>query len=242
MRILISGQKQFGADVLRAVLAAGHDVAAVSAPPHSGRLATTGEAMPDRLRYAAEAGGVPWIPSEGFRAALVPDGVDLIIAAHSHAFISAAARNRTRLGAIGYHPSLLPIHRGRDAVRWAVHGRDRVTGGSVYWLTNAVDGGPLAAQSHVLIAPDDTPETLWRGKLAPLGVRLILRVLADLGAGRKVAVPQDEAMATWEPSWGRPPVFRPDLPQIGNGCAPPVRVTCDLDLDPNDYHPAVGLE
>lgn len=39
-------------------------------------------------------------------------------------------------------------------------------------------------------------------------------VLADLDRGVLVRVDQDEASATWEPSWDRPPVERPDLIQL----------------------------
>ena len=41
---------------------------------------------------------------ERIDAASVPDGIDLIVCAHAHAFVSERARDRTRLGAIGYHP------------------------------------------------------------------------------------------------------------------------------------------
>lgn len=138
-----------------------------------------------------------------------------MIAAHSHLFVSAAVRNRLRIGAIGYHPSLLPIHRGRDAVKWTIRQRDRVAGGSVYWLTDNIDAGPIAAQEHCVVAPDDTASTLWRDKLFPMGVRLIDRTLDDIAAGRLVMVMQDEASATWEPSLDSPPLFRPELPQLG---------------------------
>lgn len=243
MRILISGQKQFGADVFNLVRQLGHVVVAVAAPAVSGSKTTTGEAMPDRLRFAAESAGVPWIPSENLRAATVPDGTDLIVAAHSHAFIGRATRNRARLGAIGYHPSLLPLHRGRDAVRWVVHMRERVTGGTIYWLTDTMDGGPIAAQAHVMIRPDDTAGSLWRERLAPLGLRLFGRVLRDLAAGRRVAVPQEEDLATWEPSWDRPPVFRPELPALGDGR--PVHGTVavtrdDLDVEMERVLSCVG--
>jgi methionyl-tRNA formyltransferase len=109
----------------------------------------------------------------------------------------------------------LPLHRGRDAVRWAIHAGDKVTGGSIYWLTDNVDCGPLAAQVHVLIRPDDTPEELWRRDLFPLGVRLFERVLADLSAGRIVRIRQRPDCATWEPSFTRPPIYRPDLLMLG---------------------------
>ena len=35
------------------------------------------------------------------------------------------------------------------------------------------------------------------------------RVLDDIEAGRIVKEPQDETLATWEPSWERPPMERP---------------------------------
>ncbi|HLJ27736.1 MAG TPA: formyltransferase family protein [Candidatus Angelobacter sp.] len=217
MRILVSGQKQFGAAVFKLCRAEGHEVVAVASPPLSSSYATTGEQLPDRLRFAAEMARVPWISSELLRADSVPKGTDLIIAAHSHAFLGRKTRSRTALGAIGYHPSLLPLHRGRDAVRWALHMKERITGGTAFWLTDTLDGGPIAAQAHAFVRPGDTPATLWREVLFPLGLRLIKRVLADLSAGRKVAVPQDDKLATWEPSWDRPPIFRPELPELGKG-------------------------
>ena len=85
------------------------------------------------------------------------------------------------------------------------------------WLDRNVDGGPIAAQEPILVRPGETVDSLWRELLAPLGVKLLRRVVADLAAGQIVAVPQDEACATWEPSWSRPPIFRPELPQLGGG-------------------------
>lgn len=65
------------------------------------------------------------------------------------------------------------------------------------------------------VHPGTTPERLWRNQLFPLGVELFRKVLWDLSAGRIVAVPQDEEMASWEPSWSRAPLRRPDLLLLG---------------------------
>jgi methionyl-tRNA formyltransferase len=209
MNLFICGQKQFGADVLRAV-SAKHNVLGVSSPPFSSHAATDGSPLLDRLRAEAERLGILWQPQ--LRADSLPPDVDLIIAAHSHDFIGRKTREKARFGAIGYHPSLLPLHRGRDAIRWTIHDRDRVTGGSVYWLT---DGGPIAAQEHVFVRPGESAEDLWREQLAPLGVRLVIKALGHIDQGIAVRVPQDEAIATWEPSFERPPLYRPELPQLG---------------------------
>lgn len=114
------------------LLAKGHDVASVAAPAG------------DRLQAAAVEAGVPvGDPGRVLAPSWVPPGTELIVAAHSHSFISREARRRARFGAIGYHPSLLPRHRGRDAVRWTIHMRDQVAGGTVYWMNDR--GGDSAA-------------------------------------------------------------------------------------------------
>ncbi len=200
MKLILAGQKSFGAAVLAMALEERHEVLQVSAPAG------------DRLADAAWAAGIEHRTE--ISAATVADGADLIVCAHAHVFVSERARERTRLGGIGYHPSLLPRHRGRDAVRWTIHMGDEVSGGTVYWLSNRVDAGPMAAQDWVWVRPDDDASSLWRRELFPLGVRLLRETLRDLAAGVIVKEPQDEANATWEPSWERPPIGRPDLPRL----------------------------
>lgn len=204
MRIYLCGQRSFGRAVLAILLERGHQLAGVSAPPAHGDRedALWGLATDERL---------PRLPAGALNASTMPPDVDLIVCAHSHDFVGRGTRLRARHGALGYHPSLLPLHRGRDAVRWAVKMGDRVTGGSVYWLSDTVDGGPIAAQEFVFVRPGETAPELWRRALHPLGVALLARVVDDVSAGRAARVPQDEALATWEPSMGRPPLRRPDL-------------------------------
>ena len=212
MRVFISGQKQFGAAVFKLCQQLGLIIAGVSAPPFAG----DGKRL-DRLRAAAGDTGVLWMAAGALTADTLPPGIDLIICAHSHDFVGQRTRLKARLGAIGYHPSLLPLHRGRDAVRWAIKMGDRVTGGSIYWLTDNIDAGPVAAQGWCFIRPGDTPEELWRRDLFPLGLALMEKCLRDLLRGVIVAVPQDEKLASWEPSFDRAPLHRPDLLLIGNG-------------------------
>jgi methionyl-tRNA formyltransferase len=218
VKVFLCGTRYFGQSVFEAAAAAGHEVIGVSAP------------VGDRLHKAAVRAGVPHVIAAGtLNADTMPEGADLIVAAHSHDFIGAATLRKTVLGGIGYHPSLLPLHRGRDAIRWAIRMGDRVTGGSVYWLSKNVDGGPIAAQDWCFLPPGTDPGELWREVLQPMGLRLILRTLEDLSRGVVVAVPQDERLATWEPSLDQPPIFRPDLPRIG---APPGFTYVTSAVDP----------
>ena len=211
MKIYLCGQKAFGAAVFKMCVEEGHLVLGVSAPLASER----DPSRPDRLRFIGEQFAVPLLPAGMLSADNLPNGVDVILAAHSHDFIGRKTRLKTRLGAIGYHPSLLPRHRGRDAVRWTIKMGDAVAGGSIYWLSDNVDAGDIAAQDWCWVAPGTTPDQLWRDQLFDLGVELFRSVLRDLAAGTVVAVPQDEALATWEPSWSRAPLRRPDLLMLG---------------------------
>lgn len=194
MRVVLTGQKWLAVQVLEQCLARGIDVVQVVAPdPASGK--------PDSLERAADALGIPVVRA-GRRIEVdqVP-ACDVILAAHAHAFIGAHARGKARLGALGYHPSLLPRHRGRDAIRWAVHMREPVTGGTLYWMDDGADTGPIVAQDWCHIRPGDSAVELWRRELAPMGVRLFAEALARLDDGDPCpGQPQDEALATWEPA------------------------------------------
>jgi methionyl-tRNA formyltransferase len=210
LNIYLSGQKAFGAATYELLKRLGHTIVGVSSP-----LFASDNKSHDRLRAAALADGISVLCAGQLRAETLPANVDLIVAAHSHDFIGKRTRLKSKLGAIGYHPSLLPLYRGRDAIRWQIKLRERVCGGTVFWLNDNIDGGDIAAQQHAFISPNDNGATLWRETLFPLGIRLFERTLIDIERGVIVAIPQDEALATWFPSIDRAPLFKPDLPQLG---------------------------
>jgi methionyl-tRNA formyltransferase len=219
MNIFLAGQSLFGAATFELIRRRGHTLVGVSSP----RFSKKDKTRTDRLTFLAREAGVPWMEAGTLTQRNLPEGVDLIVTAHSHDFIGRGTRNRARVGAIGYHPSLLPRHRGRDAVRWAIRFGEPVTGGSIYWLNDTVDGGDIAAQQHVFIRPDDTAEELWRRELFPLGLKLFAQTLNDLENKRLVRIPQDPELATWEPAIeGIPPLRRPDLPQLTDGRTPSI--------------------
>jgi methionyl-tRNA formyltransferase len=188
MKLFIVGQKWFAATLIESL--SKHAITGVATP-----------AKEDRLYINAEEKGIPAVVSNRLTASEVPTDTDLIICAHVHCFVTSEAINSTRLGAIGYHPSLLPKHRGRDSIRWAIHMNESTTGGTVYWLDEHADKGPIAAQDWCHIRPGDTPQKLWRRDLAPMGIRLLIQVVDHLASGQRVAIPQDEVLATWEPAF-----------------------------------------
>ncbi len=63
---------------------------------------------------------------------------------------------------INVHPSLLPKYKGLHAVQQALDSNDKITGCTVHYVNEELDGGEIIAQSKVEILPDDTVDTLTR--------------------------------------------------------------------------------
>jgi methionyl-tRNA formyltransferase len=210
LKVFISGQKKFGEEVLRLCLAKA-DVVGVCCPlgdKYIGNLARVNE--------------VPILPAGTLNADTMPGGVDLGITAHSFDYIGKKTRYRARVGWIGYHPSLLPRHRGKSAIEWAIRMKEPVTGGTVFWLNNGIDRGDIAYQDWCFIDPvlyykhpREAARILWRDQLMNIGVQLMSKALDDIGKGVILRVPQDDRYATFEPSTDVKDVFKPDLLMIG---------------------------
>jgi methionyl-tRNA formyltransferase len=192
MKCTIVGSRYFGASVLEAFRADGIEIAGVVAP-----------AADDRLAAAGRAAGLPTAIHDNPRlveASAIPEGTDLIIAAHTHARVNDEALARSRLGGVGYHPSLLPRHRGIAAVEWTILEGDPIAGGSVYHLAHGWDAGAIAAQDWCFVKKGETARELWERALAPMGLALLLRVAHYArDHGELPAHTQDEQFATRAP-------------------------------------------
>lgn len=161
---------------------------------------------------------IPIVPAGSLTADTLPEGIDLGITAHSFDYIGKKTRYKTRLGWIGYHPSLLPRHRGRSSIEWALRMRDDITGGTVFWLNGGIDRGDIAYQAWCFINPElyikkpkEAARRLWERDLQPMGLRLIKRALNDIKSGIIKKFPQDERYSTFEPNTDVKDIFKPDL-------------------------------
>jgi methionyl-tRNA formyltransferase len=193
MKITLVGSRYFGRAVLDLLLKEpGLEIGRVAVPTAD-----------DRLAEGARAAGIDVYVHENPH--LVPldaiaPGTELIVTAHSHARVAHDAVASARLGGIGYHPSLLPRHRGMAAVEWTVKEGDPVAGGTIYHLADKLDAGPIAAQDWVFVKKGETARELWERALAPLGLRLLLEVVRHArDEGELPATPQDEQFATRAP-------------------------------------------
>ena len=56
---------------------------------------------------------------------------------------------------INVHPSLLPKYKGLNAVEQAMESEDKITGCTVHYVNEELDGGETILQAEVPILPDD---------------------------------------------------------------------------------------
>jgi methionyl-tRNA formyltransferase len=193
MRITLVGSRHFGVTTFNMLRQHGVDIVRVVV--HDGE---------DRLAAAAKTAGIEAVVQANpkFVAAteIAPD-TDLIVTAHSHARVTREALAAARLGGIGYHPSLLPRHRGLAAVEWTIKEGDSIAGGTVYHLADRMDAGAIAAQEWVFVKKGETARELWERALAPLGYKLLGDVIDYAKTHKNLpAKPQDEQFATRAPA------------------------------------------
>lgn len=193
MKCALVGSRFFAASVFEALRhEEGIEFTSIVAPAADDRLALAGRAAGMAVHVLENP---KMVPGEA-----IAEGTDLIIAAHTHARVSDDALARSRLGGIGYHPSLLPRHRGIAAVEWTILEGDVIAGGSVYHLADGWDAGAIAAQDWCFVNKGETARELWERALAPMGIDLLRKVVQIARVqGVVPANPQDPRFATRAP-------------------------------------------
>ena len=193
MRITLVGSRHFGVTTFNMLRQRGVDIVRVVVHDGEDRLAATAKAVGIEVVVQAD-------PKFVTAAEIAPNS-DLIVTAHSHARVTREALASARLGGIGYHPSLLPRHRGIAAIEWTIKEADPIAGGSVYHLADRMDAGAIAAQEWVFVKKGETARELWERALAPLGYKLLGDVIDYAKAHNSLpAKPQDEQFATKAPA------------------------------------------
>lgn len=197
MRIALIGQAAFGEAAFNALRAGGHEIVAVASVRGA-------PGRPDALWTAASDAGVPVFHTGGLKKDDALDRwadtrPDLCVMAFVTHILPERVIDLPAHGTIEYHPSLLPRHRGRSAINWAVRMGDEVTGLTIFWVDRGIDTGPILLQKKTPIAPDDTVGSLYFDRLFPMGVEAISEAVRMVERGEAPRIAQDEALATYEP-------------------------------------------
>jgi methionyl-tRNA formyltransferase len=197
MRLAFMGTPDFAVPTLDALIAAGHELAAVySQPP---RPAGRGKApRPSPVQRRAEAAGIAVRTPLSLRdpaeqAAFRDLGLDAAVVAAYGLILPQPILDAPRHGCLNVHGSLLPRWRGAAPVQRAILAGDPRTGITIMQMERGLDTGPMLANWPVAIGRKTAGELTE--ELARAGAGLMVSVLAALP--RIGPRPQDESRATY---------------------------------------------
>jgi methionyl-tRNA formyltransferase len=198
MRLIFMGTPDFSVPVLDALVAVGHEIAAVYCQPP--RPAGRGKKpRPSPVQARAEALGLPVrhpesLKSEAERAAFAALGADAAVVVAYGLILPQAVLDAPRHGCLNIHASLLPRWRGAAPIQRAIMAGDAETGVCIMRMEAGLDTGPVLLREATPIGPGDTAASL-HDRLSALGARLIVEALGRLD--QLVPEPQPEAGVTY---------------------------------------------
>jgi methionyl-tRNA formyltransferase len=199
MKVVFLGTPRFAVPTLTALIAAGHEVAAVYTQPDrpKGRgqelaLSPVKEAalrlglrvrQPERVRH-------PEVIEE-----LARIGATAMVVVGYGQIIPQAIIDLPRLGIVNVHASLLPRWRGAAPIQWSIAAGDTSTGVTTMMINAGLDTGDILLQSATEIGAEENALEL-AARLSVTGAKLLIETLELLESGACPRTPQAGANAT----------------------------------------------
>ena len=183
MRLAYMGTPDFAVPALRALLAAGHEIAAVySQPPRPAGRGQREQRSP--VHEFAAAHGIPVrtpvsLKTEDAQAEFAALSLDLAIVAAYGLILPKPILAAPKRGCLNIHASLLPRWRGAAPIQRALLAGDAETGITIMVMDEGLDTGAMRVKEATAITEGDTGQTL-HDRLSELGARLIVEALARL--------------------------------------------------------------
>ena len=180
MRIVFMGAPQFAVPALERLISGEHQVVAVYTQPDRqagrGRVPSFPPLKRAALEHGLEVRQVESFAEADAVASLAELSPDVIVIAAFGQILPPRVLALPPFGCINLHPSLLPRHRGPTPIPSSILAGDEWTGVSIMLLDEGMDSGPILAQRRVLIAPQDTTDSLT-DKLAQMSAQLLEETL-----------------------------------------------------------------
>ena len=198
MRVVFMGTPDFSVPVLDALVAAGHEIAAVYCQPP--RPAGRGKKdRPSPVQARAEALGLAVRHPVSLRGTAEQEAfaaleADVAVVVAYGLILPRPILDAPRHGCLNIHASLLPRWRGAAPIQRAIMAGDAETGVCIMQMEAGLDTGPVLLRAATPIRDDDTAATL-HDRLSGMGARLIVEALDR--RPELEPVPQPEAGVTY---------------------------------------------
>lgn len=197
LRLAFMGTPEFAVPGLRALHAAGHDIAAVySQPP---RRAGRGKKLTlSPVQQVAEELGIETrvpvsLKTEEAQAAFAALSLDAAVVAAYGLILPQAILDAPKMGCLNIHGSLLPRWRGAAPVQRAILAGDDETGITIMQMEAGLDTGPMLIKSETPV--EDKTAGELTDELAQTGAELMVQYLAS--AEDFPPEEQDDALASY---------------------------------------------
>ena len=193
MKIVYMGTPDFAVRALRALVEAGHQIAAVVTQPDKPK----GRGKEMQMTPVKEAALSHNIAVYQPRSVKDPDFMETLRGIEADVIVVAAFRqllpkeilHMPRFGCLNIHASLLPCYRGAAPIQWAViDGREKA-GVTIMQMDEGLDTGDMLLIKEVPLSPDETGGSLF-DKLSEAGSALIVEALKALEGSGLTPVPQ----------------------------------------------------
>src|SRR5438046_409290 len=198
MRLVWVSFDVMGRDCLAAAAEAGAEVAAVVTLPGPIDPNRSGQCSFDEIATELGAGLIETVDvnSPETIAALREADPDLIFVVGWSQLVLDEFIGLPRHGAFGMHPTLLPRHRGRAAIPWAILSGLAKTGVTLFQIADGTaDSGPVGGQVELPTARDETATTLY-DKVTAAHLELVRQFVPRLLDGTAERTPQDTRRAS----------------------------------------------
>jgi methionyl-tRNA formyltransferase len=203
MRLAFMGTPDFAVPTLDALVAAGHEIAAVYTQPP--RPAGRGKALsPSPVHRRAEEAGLAvrtpaTLRDADAQQAFAALDLDAAVVAAYGLILPEPILRAPRQGCLNVHASLLPRWRGAAPIQRAILAGDAVTGVCIMGMERGLDTGPVHARRETEV--DRKTAGQLTAELAAIGGALMADVLERLDA--IVPAPQPEDGVTYAHKIGK---------------------------------------
>ncbi len=206
LRLAFMGTPDFAAASLAALIAAGHDIAAVysqpARPTGRGHRPQPSPVQALAAQHGLQVSAPATLKDEAEHRRFASLGLDAAVVVAYGLILPKAFLEAPRLGCLNVHASLLPRWRGASPIQHAILAGDRETGITIMRMDEGLDTGPILLAESLTIGPAETGGSL-HDRLASLGARLIAEALDSLAAGKLVPRPQPDEGACYAPKLTR---------------------------------------
>jgi methionyl-tRNA formyltransferase len=200
-RIVFMGTPDFSLPTLQALIDHHEVIGVVTQPDRPVGRSQTIQQSP--VKKLALSQGIPVFQPEKIRR---PEAIeelkrwspDVYIVAAFGQILPQAVLDLPPHGSINVHASLLPRWRGAAPIQAAIRAGDAQSGITIMKMDAGLDTGPILSQRAVLLASDETGQSL-HDKLSILGAQLLIETLPCYLSGEIQPQPQNNTLATLAP-------------------------------------------